>query len=194
MLVAAGAYLSALRRFRPAQLEWLPLWLTAPIVVGFVHHMLVLIALTGEGSGFGGYYLHFLVAPLGAALGLGAGVWWRRADARVLGAALALYTIVFAVVISWAQVLLFAGVLWKSDTKFYEVPAGLPPLLGLPEALGRLAAVAYPMTGAITWLVGGSLLLVGILAAWKIARTLPPINPGSTWSWNVCTKKSRNSG
>lgn len=179
VLLATAAYLSALRRFRPTGLEWLPLWLTAPVVAGFVYHMLVLIALTGQGSGFGGYYLHLLVVPLGSALGLGVGVWWRHAGARVLGTAFVLYSAVFAVAISWAQVLLFAGILGKSESKFYQMPPKLPPLLGLPEALARMTAVAYPVIGAIAWLVGAGLLLVGMLAAWKIARALAPAGPGA---------------
>ena len=179
VLLAAAAYLSALRRFRPTGLEWLPLWLTAPLVAGFAYYMLVFIALTGQGSGFGGYYLHLLVAPLGSALGLGAGAWWRHAGARILGTALVLYSAAFAVAISWAQVLLFAGVLGKSESKFYQLPPKLPPLLGLPEALARMTVLAYPVTGAIAWLVGAGLLLVGMLAAWKIARTLTPAGPGA---------------
>jgi len=170
VLSALAAYLAALRRFRPTGFEWLPVWLAAPIIVGLGHHMLVRIALTGEGSGFGGYYLHVLVAPLGLALGLGVGVWWRRPWVRVLGVALLLYSILFAVVISWAQVLLFAGLLSKSAAKFYEVPGTLPPSLGLPAALGRLAAVAYPVPGAVAWLIGGGLVLAGVLAAGKALR------------------------
>jgi hypothetical protein len=174
VLSATAAYLAALRQFRPTGIEWLPAWLAAPILVGFGHHMLVRIALTGEGSGFGGYYLHFLVAPLGLALGLGVGVWWRRPGARALWVALSLYSILFAIAISWAQVLLFAGLLSKSASKFYEAPVALPPFLGLPAALGRLAAIAYPVTGAIAWLIGGGLVLVGVLAAGKAVGALPP--------------------
>jgi len=176
VLVAAGAYVSTLRRFRLTGLESLPAWLVTPILLGFGYHMLVLIALTGEGSGFGGYYLHLLVAPLGVALGLGAGGSWPHPRARVLWTILTLYAIVFAIVISWAQVLLFAGVLWRSPTRFYQLPPGLPPHLGLPEALGRLAVVAYPVTGAISWVIGGSLLVLGIVAAWRTARVLPAIS------------------
>jgi len=177
VLLAAAAYLSALRRFRPTGLEWLPLWLTAPVVAGFVYHMLVLIALTGKGSGFGGYYLHLLAVPLGTALGLGAGVWWRRSIARLLGAAFVLYSAAFAVAISWAQVLLFAGILGKSESKFYQMPLKLPPLLGIPEALARMTVLAYPVIGVVAWLVGATLLLVGTVAAWKIARGLTSIGP-----------------
>jgi hypothetical protein len=179
VLLATAAYLSALRRFRPTGLEWLPLWLTAPFVAGFVYQMLVLIALTGQGSGFGGYYLHLLVVPLGSALGLGVGVWWRHAGTRILATAFVLYSAVFAVAISWAQVLLFAGILGKSESKFYQMPPKLPPLLGLPEALARMTVLAYPFLGAIAWLVGAGLLLVGMLTAWKITRALAPAGPGA---------------
>jgi uncharacterized membrane protein len=42
-----------------------------------------------------------------------------------------------------------------------------------------MTAVAYPVIGAIAWLVGAGLLLVGMLAAWKIARALAPAGPGA---------------
>jgi hypothetical protein len=175
VLGAVAAYLVALRRFRVTEPEWLPVWVTAPILAGFGHHMLVWIALTGKGAGFGGYYLHFLVAPLGPALGLAIAACWSRATTRILAGALSVYSIVFAVAITWAQVLLFAGILARSSLRFYEVPSPLPPLLGVPEALSRLTALAFPVTGAVAWIVGGGLVLAGVLAARRAAAALPPL-------------------
>jgi hypothetical protein len=41
-----------------------------------------------------------------------------------------------------------------------------------------MTVVAYPVIGAIAWLAGAGMLLVGMLAAWKIARSLAPAEPG----------------
>ena len=173
VVVAAAAYLWVVRRSRVTEPEWLPVWLVAPLVLGFGQHMLVRIALTGEGSGFGGYYLHLLVAPLGAALGFAISFCWRRKATRALWIALSLYSVVFAIAMSWAQVLLFAGILSRSDARFYAGPERWPALFGVPEALGRLAVIAFPAIGAVAWLVGGALALAGLLGAYRTAAALP---------------------
>ena len=48
VLLTAGAYLAALRRFPPGAVAWLPAWLAAPTVLGFSVHVLVRVALTAE--------------------------------------------------------------------------------------------------------------------------------------------------
>ena len=71
------------------------------------------------------------------------------------------------------QLLLFSGWLVKSGAdKFYRAPAGLPPWLGLPDALTRLAALAYPRLAATAWVAGGALVLAGLAEAWKASRAL----------------------
>lgn len=171
----AGAYISALPRFHPLGLGWIPAWLAAPLFAGFSYHVLPRIALTGEGRGTGGYYLHFLVAALAPAVGLGLGTWWRRASFRKVTAALGVYAILFAIAVSWAQVMLFAGWLFKSGSnKFYQAPLTLPPFLAVPDALGRLGALAYPNLAAISWVLGGVLVLMGLAFAWRAFRELAP--------------------
>jgi hypothetical protein len=172
VLGAALAYGVAVRRSKVTDLAVLPAWLVVAPLAGFGREMLVLIALTGEGRGFGAYYLHFMVAPLGFALGLAVAECWRRRSTRALAIAVLLYVIGFGIVISWAQTLLFAGLLGKSSLRFYTVPDALPPLLGVPEALRRLDALAFPAIGAVAWLVGGGLALAGLIAASKAAATL----------------------
>jgi len=172
VLLAAGAYAGALRRFRSGTLGWLPGWLVVPLGLGFGYQM-VRIASTGEGRGIGGYYLHVLAGALGAALGLGVGTWWGHRGVRRLAVGLTAYAVLFGIAISWAQVLLFSGWLVKSGAdKFYRAPAGLPPWLGLPDALTRLAALAYPRLAATAWVAGGALVLAGLAEAWKASRAL----------------------
>jgi hypothetical protein len=173
VLLGAGAYAAALRRFRARTLAWLPGWLLAPVVLGFSYYVLVRIALTAEGRGTSGYYLHVLACALGVALGLGVGAWWGHRGFRRLVGGLTVYAVLFGVAISWAQVLLFSRWLVKSGTdKFYRAPVPLPPWLGVPDALARLSVLAYPRLAAVAWAVGGGLVLVGLASAWTASRTL----------------------
>jgi hypothetical protein len=171
LLVATGAYAAALSRLGPTPFARLPAWVVTPVVIGLSYHVLVQIALTGEGRGTGGHYLHLMVAPLGIALGLGLGAWWARRAFRTTMALLVGYALLFAVAISAAQVLLFGGWLFRAgDSKFYQAPAALPSLLGLPDALDRLSLLAYPTLGAAAWVVGGACVLLGLALAWTATR------------------------
>lgn len=173
VLVAAGAYAAALRRFPAHAVGWFPAWLGVPVVLGFSYHVLIRIGLTGEGRGTGGYYVHFLAAALGVALGLAIGTWWVSGVFRKSVAGLTMYAVVFGVAMSWAQVMLFSGWLFKSGAhKFYQAPVALPALFGLPDALTRLTVLAYPAVGVAAWVVGGLLVLIGLTCAWKASHAL----------------------
>jgi hypothetical protein len=177
VLLAALGYLAALRRFRPGELAWAPLWMAAFLVAGLEYHALVRIALTGNAI-TPGYYLHILLAPLGAALGLAlqracSRALWRRVM-LVLGG----YALVFALVVSWAQVLMFSGHVFKAGAnRFYQAGSPWPALLDAPEVLGRMNALAFPAAGAATFIAGAVLVAMGGVSAWTIARTGAPDPP-----------------
>ncbi len=166
-------YMSSLRHHKVTDIVWLPAWILFPLLISFSYHVLVLIALTGEGRGTNGWYLHLMVAPIGVCLGLGLSLGWRKRLFRQITSVLFLYAITFSVVISWAQLLFFSGLIYKSGTnKFYQLPAELPRLLGLPEAYTRLKIIAYPTAGFITWFLGGILILSSIIIVWKLSQEL----------------------
>ena len=171
ILFGAGAYAAALRRSPPAALAWLPAWLVVWVLVGFGYQAVMRAAVTGQGQP--GHYLHFLVVAAGVAVGLGLRTGWRHAGFRWVAAGFAVYAVLFGVAMSWAQVMLFGGWLLKAGaTNIYRLPDGLPPLLGLPDALHRLRTLAYPGAGAIAWVAGGLLVLGGLRLAWRSASTL----------------------
>jgi hypothetical protein len=162
------AYGTALPRLRPATLAWLPVWLALPLIAGFSYHVLLRIAFTGKGVGTPGYYLHFLAVPLASGLGLAMARWGPRSRSRLLVAAVITYAILFAAAMFWTQVLLFAGVLTRAaDKSWYQAPAALPPWLGIPEALRRLEALAFPAIGTLAWIAGEVLALLGVVRAWR---------------------------
>jgi hypothetical protein len=169
VLVSAGAYPYAARHFRATDVLWLPAWLLAPMLGILSYYVLLRVAFTGEGRLAAGYYLHFLAGPLGCALGVGLAALWRRRASRAFVCGLVGYAVVFAVVVSWAQVLLFAGILTKSPERFYALVSPLSLLLGLPEALRRLDVLAYPRLGLVCWTVGAILMVAGLASAGRDA-------------------------
>jgi hypothetical protein len=84
----------------------------------------------------------------------------------------AAYAVAFGIGVSWAQVLLFAGIFHKAGTsRFYQMPETLPLWLGVPTALERLRALAFPDLGAAAWVLGGALVLAGLAwLAWEVPR------------------------
>jgi hypothetical protein len=163
-IFAVSVYIFAVRHMNISKSAWLPVWMALPALLGFSFHVLVRIALTGEGGGPGGYYLHFLVAPLATALGIGFYAARSIRFLKWLGTILFTYALLFSIVISWAQVLLFSGIIYKiGGNKFYQLPESLPSLFGLPEALGRLNTLAFPTVGVLSWCFGVLLLLTGFI-------------------------------
>ena len=160
----ALSYLWALRYHKIHSLEWAPVWCSLPVVLGLSYHVLLMIALTGEGRGTSGYYLLFMVPVIGTAVGLGLSSFWHKAFFRITAILLGMYAVCFAVVISWAQFMLFAGLFGASpDNRFYRIPATLPPYFGFPEAVANLSILAYPKLGIACWLVGGLLVATGLI-------------------------------
>ena len=164
VVFVALSYAWALRFHKIHSLEWAPLWCLLPVVLGLSYHVLLMVALTGEGRGTSGYYLLFMVPAIGTAVGLGLSSFWHKALFRITAILLGMYAVCFAVVISWAQFMLFAGLFWASpDNRFYRIPAIFPPYLGFPKAVANLSILAYPKMGIICWLVGGLLVAAGLI-------------------------------
>ena len=173
VLFVAFSYLSALPRYKINSLAWSPLWCALPVVAGLSYHVLVRIALTGEGAGTSGYYLLLMVPIIGTAIGFGLGTFWHNRIFKAAVFILGLYAIVFAIVISWAQIMLFAGIIRASDNnQFYRLPQSFPPYFGIPDALANLSTLAYPVLGIIAWVIGGILVLAGLTMGWRYLRTI----------------------
>jgi hypothetical protein len=163
------SYLFSLPRCKINTFAWLPFWFALPVIMGFSYHVLVRIALTGEGRGTSGYYLLFMVPVIGSAISLGLGSFWEKKRFRFAVALSGLYAIGFSMFITWAQVLMFAGIIYKSgNNKFYQLPDQLPAYFGLPDALTNLTALVYPKFGVFCWFAGGILLTSGLILGWRL--------------------------
>jgi len=167
-IFVSTAYLNALRNFKIAATPWLSAWVSLPVLLGFSYHVLLRIALTGEGRGTSGYYLHFLVVPLIVALGIGLAKSWHNKGFRITIFLLLCYSTVFSVLISWAQFLLFSGILFiHGNSKFYQTSVGIPYLVELSDAFNRLKIIAFPKLGISACLLGTTLIAIGVAFLWK---------------------------
>lgn len=171
LVLVAGAYLARLRRRGRLDPEWLSLYLVLPLLAMLSYVAVVQIARTGTGRVPGGYYVHFLAAPLGYGLGQALSTLWSRPPARRALAVLIIYALGFSVAMWWAQLLLFAGILTKSPERFYDLAVPLPRLLSIPEALDRLAVLAYPRLALASWVAGLALVSAGLFGAWRAVAT-----------------------
>jgi hypothetical protein len=169
IIFIALSYLWALHFHKVHTLEWAPLWCILPVILGLSYHVLLMIALIGEGRGTGGYYLLFMVPAIGSATGLGLLSFWQKIFFRITAILLCMYAVCFAIVISWAQFMLYSGILSVSENnKFYRMPDTFPPYFGLPDAIANLSVLAYPKMAILCWLVGSLLVGVGLIIGVRI--------------------------
>lgn len=126
------------RRGEAAALDWAPLFLLAPVILGLVYHIFSSIAVYGR-SVTPGWYLHILAGPIGYAMALG----WRRWPRLVRGAVAATLAATAAI---WAlQLALFSGCAVKDlVSRQYDFTGAGCFIDG-----GQLAALGFPVAGAI---------------------------------------------
>jgi hypothetical protein len=171
MALPLATYLLGLPRIRPGDVRWAPFFLVGLVVAGLVHHVLVRIALSGEGRGTPGWYLHLLAGPLGFAFAIGLARIGRYAAARWMLALLAAYAVAYFAVVSWLQVAMYAGCAAKTgDNRLYAFPGGADCLRDAGTLFDRLAVIAHP---GLAWplLFGG--IAAGAVLLVRLFRMLP---------------------
>ena len=158
------AYIRAIQHSELTSEKWLTIWLLLPILAILSYHVLIRIALTGEGRGTPGFYLHILAGPISAALGLGLYEVWRKNLFRRLIKVLFCYIIVFTISMNWAQALFFSGIISASKSeRTYLFPEQLPPFLGLMEAYQNLQIIAYPNVSLFCLILGWGIIYTGLV-------------------------------
>ena len=170
LLLLVYAYLQTIRHSKIISSEWLPVWLVLPILIGLSYHILVRIALTGEGRGTPGFYLHILAAPMSAALGLSLHKIWGNNFLRTIIQILFGYIILFSIGTTWCQSLFFSGLISASkEERIYSFAEQLPPFFGLAEVYQRLHVLAYPNVGFFLLIIGWGVIVTGLIFAKKFA-------------------------
>jgi hypothetical protein len=149
-----------LYRLRATRFEWLPAWMTLPILFGLSYHVVIRIALIGEGRGTGGYYLHFLVVPLAMALGVVLKKIWSNSRLKILTYIFFSYAVAFSASMFFVQLLLFSGKLHiKGDSKFYKLTDTVVSIFNFSELISHLNVIAFPIFGFIL-LTGGVIFVI----------------------------------
>ena len=170
LLLLVYAYLQTIRHSKIISSEWFPVWLVLPILIGLSYHILVRIALTGEGRGTPGFYLHILAAPMSAALGLSLHKIWGNNFLRTIIQILFGYIILFSIGTTWSQSLFFSGLISASkEERIYSFAEQLPPFFGLAEVYQRLHVLAYPNVGFFLLIIGWGVIVTGLIFAKKFA-------------------------
>ncbi len=163
LLLVLYAYLQTIRHSKIISPKWLPVWLLLPIIAGLSYHVLIRIALTGEGRGTPGFYLHILAAPMSAALGLSLYKLWSKLFFRAIVKLFFVYIIIFSIGTTWSQSLFFSGLISTSgNEKVYFFPEQLPSFLGLVEAHERLQFIVYPTLSIYFFIIGWGTILAGL--------------------------------
>ena len=170
LFLVVYAYLQNIRHRKIISSEWLPTWLVLPILIVLSYHILVRIALTGEGRGTPGFYLHILAAPMSAALGLSLYQIWVNNFLKTITQILFVYIILFSMCMTWSQSLFFSGLISASkEERIYSFPEHLPPFLGLIEVYQRLHILAYPKVGFSLLIIGWATTAIGLVFTQRFA-------------------------
>jgi len=158
LMAPISAYVGSIYKTRLGDFSWAPLFIISMLVAGLVHHVLLMLAMTGIGNNTPGWYLHILTGPMGFIYSLGLLWLLQYGAARVLFPALALYSVGYFATVSWVQIAMFAGCATKEGSvKYYAFPEGASCLLDVGRITHNLSVLAYPY-------IGIPLLFVGIIS------------------------------
>jgi len=164
LVLLVYAYLKTIRHSNVISSECFPVWLVLPILIGLSYHILIRIALTGEGRGTPGFYLHILAAPMSAALGLSLYKIWANNFLKTIIQILFGYIILFSIGTTWSQSLFFSGLISaNNEERIYSFAESLPPFLGLAEVYQRLHVLAYPNVGLFLLVIGWVVIAIGLV-------------------------------
>ncbi len=157
LLVAA---LKPLRREKPTAFASLGFFWIGLMVLGFLHHILVCLALAGFGA-TPGWYLNILIPVWGVWLAKGLGVVVPSRPLRGIVVALATLHILALPVLMIAQAFFFAGLADLSPDRHVVLNAGWdsPATWGLLRE--RLGVLGWPDLAAVGLVVGGISLAMG---------------------------------
>ncbi|GJL77407.1 MAG: hypothetical protein NPINA01_03960 [Nitrospinaceae bacterium] len=171
LLWVMSFFLWALPRRKVHSAEWLPVWMAFLVLAGLSYHVLVRIALTGEGRGTSGYYIHILAGPLATALGISLYAMWAKRIFKTVMQIFFGYAVLFSIGITWAQALFFSGIAFAGENeKIIHFPESLPSFFGILEAFQRLKILVFPEAGSILWVSGWLFVIAGLVYARRFAN------------------------
>ncbi len=154
-LLVMGACGFLLSRRKPEDEAWLPAWLLAFLMAGFLYHIFVGLAINGVGQ-TPGWYLHILMPFTAPAVGAGLFALLRIRLLKPLVLGLVAYAFVFQAGALWSQFALFTGCAVKGDDMYYLFPNGAFCFDQARELFDRLGVLGYPRLAV--WAFGAGIL------------------------------------
>lgn len=162
------AYLRQLKLRTLTDMAWLPVWVFCFFAFGLIWHVVVGVALNGNGA-TPGWYLHILMPWVAPALGMGISSILQHRQARQLLLVLLLYAVLYQIMVFWAQLALFTGCATKGDDKYYAFSGHLFCLDQTSLLMDRVAVLGYPGLAAIGF-TGGLICFLWLLVQVRNAR------------------------
>ncbi|OGT25420.1 MAG: hypothetical protein A3I77_03750 [Gammaproteobacteria bacterium RIFCSPLOWO2_02_FULL_42_14] len=151
-------FLNSLLRIikRPIEDElWIPICLLLVFAGGFFYHVILCIALSGNGD-TPGWYLHILLPWTAPMIGVGFSYLWSQIKKRWVIIFLLCYSILFFVISFWFQLTLFAGCSTKGGDKYYHFTAPY-------YCLGKFVLIVHNLS-ILTWsAIALPCFIVGVL-------------------------------
>ena len=153
-------------KHRPlTDLAWLPVMLFGVFFVGLLYHVIISVAINGNGN-TPGWYLHILMPWVAPALGIGLYSLLQNPRTKPFLIGLLLYAALFQLTALWSQFALFTGCATKSDDKHYAFSGHAFCLDQAPALIDRLAVLGWPSL-AIVGFGGGLICVVLLICVWK---------------------------
>ncbi len=160
-----GSYLFQIKRRPLTDPAWLPALLFGIFGIGFLYHVIISVAINGNGN-TPGWYLHILMPWVAPALGAGFYALFQNPRTKFFLIILLLYAFAFQTIAIWAQFTLFTGCATKSNEKYYAFSGHTLCLDQIPLLFDRLSFLGLPSL-AIAGFSGGIICALLLLALWK---------------------------
>lgn len=155
-----SAYVWKLKHRPLTDLAWLPVWLFGVFFVGLLYHIVISVAINGNGN-TPGWYLHILMPWVAPALGIGLYSLLQNPGTRPLLIGLLLYAGLFQLIALWSQFALFTGCAAKGDDKYYAFSSDAYCLEQIPVLMDRLSVLGWPALAGVGF--GGGLICILVL-------------------------------
>lgn len=136
-------FLAQLKHRRLNDPLWLPVYMLIVFWCGMLWHIVISIAINGNGN-TPGWYLHILMPWVAPALGVGLhGIFKNNKKLIVLKGLLG-FAVLFQIIVVWAQFALFTGCASKGNDKYYAFAGHAFCLDQSPVLIERLGVIGWP--------------------------------------------------
>jgi hypothetical protein len=160
-----GAFMMRVKRLPFTDLAWLPVILFCAFGAGFFYHVILSVAINGNGN-TPGWYLHILMPWVAPALGIGFCSLLQNPKNKSFVIGLLLYAFLFQLLALWSQFALFTGCATKDDDKYYAFSGHAFCLDQAPILMDHLSILGWPVL-AVVGFGGGIICTLLLVVAWR---------------------------